>query len=59
MKNINLPMLLLATLVIAMFLAVGVAISYHNIWFVLLFILLGFATMGLGLTIKRKRSGSQ
>lgn len=58
MKKINIPMLLLATLVIAMFVAVGVSISYQNIWFVLLFLVLGFAIMGFGLTIKRKRSGS-
>ncbi|GAA0613391.1 hypothetical protein GCM10009001_33290 [Virgibacillus siamensis] len=55
MKNINIPMLLLATLVILMFVLVGIAISYRNIWFVLLFILLGFAFMGFGLSLKRKR----
>ncbi|MEN1967014.1 DUF5325 family protein [Lentibacillus sp. N15] len=58
MQKINFPMLLLAILVIAMFVAVGIAISYQNIWYVLLFMILGFAIMGLGLTIKRKRSDS-
>lgn len=55
MKKINIPMLLLAMLVISMFLAVGVAIAFRNIWFVLLFLLLGFIIMGYGLSLKRKR----
>ncbi|WP_175631876.1 DUF5325 family protein [Virgibacillus siamensis] len=55
MKNINIPMLLLATLVILMFVLVGISIAYRNIWFVLLFIILGFAFMGYGLSLKRKR----
>lgn len=58
MKKINFSMLFLAMLVISMFLAAGISISYH-FGYVLLFIVLGFLTMGLGLTIKRKRSGSQ
>lgn len=55
MKKINIPMLLLAILVICMFLAVGVAIAFRNIWFILLFLLLGFALMGYGLSLKRKK----
>lgn len=54
MKNINVPMLLLAFLVILMFVAVGVAIAFRNIWLILLFLLLGFAIMGFGLSLKRK-----
>ncbi|HLR01928.1 MAG TPA: DUF5325 family protein [Virgibacillus sp.] len=55
MKNFNLPMFLLATLVILMFVMVGGAIAMENIWLIILFIILGFGFMGLGLTIKRKR----
>ncbi|MBP1948759.1 MULTISPECIES: DUF5325 family protein [Virgibacillus] len=55
MKNINIPMLSLATLVILMFVLVGISIAFRNIWFVLLFILLGFGFMGYGLSLKRKR----
>ncbi|WP_099157951.1 DUF5325 family protein [Virgibacillus ndiopensis] len=58
MKNFNIPMFLLAMLVILMFVAVGVAIAFRNIWFVILFILLGFAFMGFGLSIKRRKSDS-
>lgn len=55
MKNINIPMLLLAFLVILSFIAVGLAIAFRNIWFILFFILLGFALMGYGISLKRKR----
>lgn len=55
MNKINYPMALLATIVIAAFVAVGVGIALRNIWFILLFLLLGFAIMGFGLTLKRKR----
>ncbi|GAB4072295.1 hypothetical protein GCM10028778_02260 [Barrientosiimonas marina] len=55
MKNINIPMLLLATLVILMFVLVGIAIAFRNIWLILLFILLGCAFMGFGITLKRRR----
>ncbi|MBD1224425.1 DUF5325 family protein [Virgibacillus halodenitrificans] len=54
MKGINISKLLLAILVISMFVAVGVAIAYRNVWLVLLFIFLGFAIMGYGLS-RRKR----
>ncbi|MEW9677849.1 DUF5325 family protein [Lentibacillus sp. L22] len=56
MKKINFPMLLLAIVVIAMFVGMGAALSYQNFWLVLLFFVLGFAAMELGLIIKRKRS---
>ncbi|WP_165767891.1 DUF5325 family protein [Virgibacillus indicus] len=55
MKNINFPMLLLALLVIAMFFSVGIAIALRNIWLVLLFIILGFAFMGYGISLKKRR----
>lgn len=54
MKNINLPMLLLAILVITMFSATGVAISHSSMWGIILSLLLGFALMGYGLSLKRK-----
>lgn len=55
MKKLDLPMLLLATLVILMFVLVGIAIAFRNIWLVLLFIILGVAFMGYGISLKRKR----
>ena len=55
MNKINYSMALLATIVIAAFVAVGVGIALRNIWFILLFLLLGFAIMGFGLTLKRKK----
>lgn len=55
MKKFNLPILLLATLVTLMFVAVGAAISYQNIWLILLFLVLGFGIMGYGISLKAKR----
>jgi len=55
MKNINVPILLLATLVVSMFCLVGVAMFYENFLFMILFTLLGFFFMGYGLMLKRKR----
>ncbi|SFD83365.1 hypothetical protein SAMN05216238_104302 [Lentibacillus persicus] len=55
MKSLDVPMLLLASLVIFMFAFTGIAIAFRNIWLILLFILLGFAFMGLGIYLKRKR----
>ncbi|WP_404452464.1 DUF5325 family protein [Virgibacillus necropolis] len=55
MNKINYPMLLLAILVILAFFSVGIGIALRNIWLVLFFLLLGFAIMGFGLTLKRKR----
>ncbi|MFD1849187.1 DUF5325 family protein [Oceanobacillus bengalensis] len=55
MKNIDVPMLLLALLVIIMFSGVSFAIALRSIWFILLFLILGFGTMGYGLSLKRKR----
>lgn len=55
MKNINIPALLLATLITLLFVAVGVAIAYKNIWMILLFLMLGFSIMGLAMSRKKQR----
>jgi len=55
MKNINVPTLLLAILVVSMFCLVGIAMFYENFLFMILFTLLGFLIMGYGLVLKRKR----
>lgn len=52
MKKINFPMLLLAILVIGLFSGVGVALAYRNIFAMILCFLLGFATMGYGISLK-------
>lgn len=54
MKNFNLPMFLLAFLVVFMFSLVGVAVAYKSYLFIILFLLLGFAFMGYGISLKRK-----
>lgn len=54
-KNVNIPMFLLATAVILMFVLVGAAIAMQNIWLIILFTVLGFLLMELGLTLKRRR----
>lgn len=56
MKNFNLPMFLLAFTVILMFCLVGVAIAYKSVLFIALFLLAGFALMGLGITLKKRNS---
>ncbi|WP_026570494.1 MULTISPECIES: DUF5325 family protein [Sediminibacillus] len=55
MKKIQLPMLLLAVLVIASFVAAGIAIGFRNYLLMVLFILAGFLLMGFGLARKRRR----
>lgn len=55
LKNFNLPILLLAMLVVLMFCLVGVAFFYESVLFSILFTLLGCAFMGYGLVLKRKR----
>lgn len=55
MQKVNIPMLLLSLLVVSMFILVGLAIAYRNIWLVLLFLFLGFAIMSFGISLKRKR----
>lgn len=58
MKKVNFPMLLLAMLVITMFCLVGVALAYDNVLLIILFVLLGFGFMGLGISLKRKKTES-
>lgn len=55
MKSIDIPMLLLAFCVVALFCGIGIAISYQSIPFIILCTILGFAVMGLGIRIKVKR----
>lgn len=55
MEKLNIPMLLLSLLVVSMFILVGLAIAFRNIWLVALFLFLGFAMMSFGISLKRKR----
>lgn len=55
MKKIDIPRLLLAVLVILMFVFAGISVAFRNIWLILLFIVLGFAFMGFGLSLRHKR----
>ena len=55
MKRFNILALLAATLITSMFIAVGIAISYKNIWLILLFLILGFAMMGFAISLKKQR----
>lgn len=57
MRKIDVPMLLLAILVIAMFVGVGAAIAMRNVWLVLLFFVLGFGFMSFGIYQKTSRRG--
>ncbi|MCT2538105.1 YlaF family protein [Aquibacillus koreensis] len=54
MKSVQFSKLLLATLVIACFAAVGVAIAYRSFWLAFASFVLGFIVMGYGLAMKRK-----
>lgn len=58
MKSIDVPMLLLAMCVVLMFSAIGVAIAFKSILFIILCTLLGFAFMGYGIRVKVKRRNS-
>lgn len=57
MKNINLPSLILAMLVVASFLASAVAIGYRNYWLTGLSMLIGFLIMFIGIRKKTKNAG--
>lgn len=59
MKHIDIPMLLLAILVIAMFSLAGIAIHYANFWLLGLFVFLGFVLMAFGIRIKRMRESEK
>lgn len=56
MNKVNFPKLLLALLVISLFSGIGIAIAYRNVWLILLFIILGFGTMGYGISLKKSDS---
>ncbi|KGX93313.1 hypothetical protein N781_12980 [Pontibacillus halophilus JSM 076056 = DSM 19796] len=55
MKRLDVQMLLLALLAVGCFFLTGVAIGYRNYLLTAFFLLLGFAVMGFGFTVKRKR----
>lgn len=54
LKKIQLPMLLLAFLVVFCFIAVSLAIGFRSFLLAFFFLILGFALMGFGFTLKRK-----
>lgn len=56
MNNFNFPMFLLALLVVFMFSLVGVAVAYKNFLLIGLFLILGFAFMGYGISLKKRKS---
>jgi ABC-type multidrug transport system permease subunit len=58
MKKIQVPMLFLAFLVIFSHVLVGVAIGFRNYGLAAFFFFLGFAIMGYGLSLKRKKNGT-
>lgn len=55
MKSINIPMLLLAFLVVLLFILVGLAVAFRNIWFVLLLTVLAFGIFGMVMSQKKGR----
>ncbi|GGD19455.1 DUF5325 family protein [Pontibacillus salipaludis] len=59
MKNVNIPLFLLALLAVFCFMLVGVAIGYRSVIFSLLFLLLGFSVMGFGFVVKRKQRNQE
>lgn len=56
MKNFNFLMFLLACLVVVMFSLVGVAVAFKSYLLISLFLLLGFAFMGYGISLKKRKS---
>lgn len=58
MKNINIPMLFLALLVICTFSAVGIAIAFRSKLAIVFLLISGFALMGYGISLKKKRQKS-
>ncbi|MFC0523987.1 DUF5325 family protein [Pontibacillus salicampi] len=55
MRKINIPLFAIAILAVFFFMLVGVAIGYRAFLVSVLFLFMGFATMGFGFTIKRKQ----
>ncbi|MDY0408064.1 DUF5325 family protein [Virgibacillus soli] len=58
MKKIDIPLLLLAMLVVAMFILVALSVALLNIWLIILFLILACSFMWLGISIKTKRNKS-
>ncbi|MDL4841310.1 DUF5325 family protein [Aquibacillus rhizosphaerae] len=58
-SSIQYSKLLLATLVIACFAFVGIAIAYRNFWLAFTALFIGFLVMGYGLSLKRKKQHKQ
>ncbi|MFC7061344.1 DUF5325 family protein [Halobacillus seohaensis] len=56
MKNINWNSILLASFVIIAFISVGFALGQEVFWLAGLFLFLGFAIMGFGISKKKKQN---
>ena len=56
MSGFDIPKLLLAMLVVLMFFLVGVGFAQGSPILIILFTLLGFGTMGYGISLKRKKN---
>jgi len=54
MKDINIPALILAVIVVAMFCLVGVMVAYGNFLWMGIFFISGIALMGFGIYLKVK-----
>lgn len=54
LNNINIPILLLASLIVSMFTVTGIAIAYSNLLIIFSSFLLGCLTMGYGIALKKK-----
>ncbi|WP_179134545.1 DUF5325 family protein [Oceanobacillus timonensis] len=57
MKKLDIPMLLLACLVVLLFILVALAIALRSVWAIILCIILAFAVFGYGISKKKKRKG--
>ncbi|CEI84431.1 hypothetical protein J18TS1_13450 [Oceanobacillus oncorhynchi subsp. incaldanensis] len=57
MKKIDISMLLLAFLVVLLFILVGLAIAFRNVWAIILCIILAFSVFGFAMSRKKKRKG--
>ncbi|WP_082234304.1 DUF5325 family protein [Halobacillus massiliensis] len=58
MKNINGRNLILASIVILCFVFVGFALGQRSFWLAGLFLVLGFALMGLGISSNKKQENA-
>jgi hypothetical protein len=55
MNKINVPALIIAIVVISLLAIAAIAISYRNVWVILLSLFLSFAIMGYGISLKKRR----